>query len=523
MDRNDWLVRIQEEEWAPWAQYMESLDRVAGGSRTVWGLNFLSDFCESMDHPGHPEHISPDPSRIRAQIDQLFQEKSVQQQNIALSLIRRMLGLRQDTHHLLEAFPRHRRIEGVNRIHRQCRVVLEDALPRNVADLWVKDVLKEILEHSASGNWRTSKTANQTLHLIHRFLRCAGLLDFGSKEAFESHIRELQPDRIQRLCLDFTDKFCATSASARRYTVIFNHLFHRVWNRVPAPITMPSKKRRIRTLEELEDHLSSQSSSSSRHRQENRTLDFFGAAELQKLRTAAAEGPAAICRKMIILLLEMTGLRRMGVLNLLVSEVAERVEGTGRFVAKEYGRTLTKGGKWHRFPLPVALRSAIEDWLNTPECKGGKPHGPSSFLLPSGRVDNGQMSTTTLTRIFKDVCNRAGFGGDPRAHLHAMRHSCAHTLQKNGNSTKQISLLLGHKSVAVTEAVYLRDSVENTCAGMVLPSHWGATEGNAGVEKEKDSGEAVTAGVPMSKKKNKSTRQSTMEVLEMMKAMMEHT
>ena len=86
--------------------------------------------------------------------------------------------------------------------------------------------------------------------------------------------------------------------------------------------------------------------------------------------------------------------------------------------------------------------------------------------------DNGQMSTTTLSNIFKDICTRAGFAGDSRVHLHAMRHTCAHLLDDCGNTTKQIALILGHKSTKITETVYLRDSFDRQQANVIIPQDW---------------------------------------------------
>ena len=143
-----------------------------------------------------------------------------------------------------------------------------------------------------------------------------------------------------------------------------------------------------------------------------------------------------------------------------------------RWVSLSRSRTLTKGLVTHPFRVQGVLRQCVEKWLNTPENEGGRPTGPSPFLLPSATADNGQMSPSTLTRIFADICDRAGFRGDPRAHLHAMRHSSAHRLARQGNQPKQISVFLGHKSVAVTTEVYLRDDVETVYSEITLPNEW---------------------------------------------------
>lgn len=473
MDRNDWLLRISEPEWKTWMTYLQAADQRCNGNRTSWALNILEEACERCDCSGHPENLPSDAKVLRAAMEDILQSKSPQIQSLGISLVRSMLEKDPRCEHLMAVLPRYRRKETVNRITRQCRVVFDDALPKNIAS-WVADLFREIMDHEASINWRTSKSANQNLHMIHRFLRCSGLLDFTSLPEFHNHLKTMGSEDLTARCREFTDKFCATNASARRYLGVFNHLFHRVYAMWSKPVVAKGRKRKIVSLREIDDQLSQSTAGSSSNRRGNgkENRDYFDQEELERIRRAAESGSQRIRDSLIIYLLETTGLRRMGVLNILVTNVADRGGETGRYVALQYGKTLTKGSKWHKFPMQVALRTRIEDWLNTSEADGGRPRGPSPFLFPSNQIDNGQMSTTTLDRIFKDVCKRAGLGSDSRCHLHAMRHSCAHSLSKQGNSTKQISLVLGHSSTAVTEKVYLRDTVEHGCADLVVPSHW---------------------------------------------------
>lgn len=222
-------------------------------------------------------------------------------------------------------------------------------------------------------------------------------------------------------------------------------------------------------------------------------VDYFDDAELERIRTAAATGPHPIRDTMIVSILETTGLRLTGLLNILVSDVAERSEDAGRWVALTSGRTLTKGNKTQSFKAYAAVRNAIERWLNTSEADGGRPRGPGPFLLPSARKDDGRMCEKTMDTIFTDICRRAGFDNDPRTHVHAMRHSFAHALERQGNSVKQISLSLGHKDVKVTSTVYLRDDAEHGCAGMVMPQHW--EEGTATARVNSSAQSATSAAI----------------------------
>lgn len=433
----------------------------------------------SRDVEGSPRLLPYDAERLRLALEGIIHEKSAQLQCLAVKMIRGMFSADTECHKLLKVFPRHRRREGIDRIIRQKRMVLEDALPRDVKAEWVRQLLREILDHPASGHWKTSKTANQMLHMIHKFLRCTGLLDHDTLEAFHVRTKKLGEDEIKTLSADFTDKLCRTGASAKRYVVVINHLFHRMWGSLRAPLPVMNKRKRVVSLEEMDDNLSRSTASSVLRREAGVEHDYFSAEELTRIREAARAGPKSVRDRLIVGILEMTGLRRTGILNLLVANVAEEGSESGRWVARQTGRTLTKGSKWFQLILPAAVRVLIEAWLNTPEAAGGRPHGPSPFLFPSAARDNGQMSTATLTRIFRAIMARAGLKGDRRAHLHAMRHSFAHTLSDQGNTSKQIATALGHRSIQVTETVYLRDTVERGCAHMALPVHWAASQREA--------------------------------------------
>jgi integrase len=344
------------------------------------------------------------------------------------------------------------------------------------------DLFREILDHDASATWRTSKTANQSLNMIHKFLRCSGLLDAPSLEVFHDTRSKLTTESIQELCRAFTDRFCVTGASARRYVCVMNHIFCNVWSMLPKKISVPMRKRKIVTLSEMEDRLSqSTRAGNSVSGDRDDRGDYFNNEEVKKITDAASRGPNRVRDTLLVSLLETTGLRRMGVLNILIRDVADTGDDSGRWVALTSGKTLTKGAKYQPFKIHGVTRIRLEEWLNTPEEEGGRPRGPSPFLFPSATMDNGQMSTSTLTKIFKDICTRAGFEGDPRAHLHAMRHTYAHMLKAKGNNVKQISVSLGHASVQVTDSVYLRDTFDQGVAGLVIPEHWKSFSSNEAV------------------------------------------
>lgn len=237
MDRLAWTIRIGgDADWRDWARYMTTADAADDGRWTVWALNVLERFCDAAGCPAHPERLPADAARLRAAMDRILVDKQAQLQRRIIRTVRKLLAADERCEHLLDVLPRHRQREPVNLIQRQRTMVIDDALPKNVSEPWVRDLFREILDHEASAHWRTSKTAFQNFHLIHRFLRSSGLLDGGSLDAFHAQRRTLTADNVYELCRRYTDTFCATAASAKRYVVVFNHLFHRVWNMIPGRV-----------------------------------------------------------------------------------------------------------------------------------------------------------------------------------------------------------------------------------------------------------------------------------------------
>lgn len=536
MDRIDWLMRIESGEtpWISWKSSFEVVDTLERGTRTAWALNLLEDICDQCECSGYPEKLPCDTRLLRCVVNKILDGKSSQLQCKAILMLRRMLASHPIVSQgILDAFPRHRKSEKINPVVRQKRIILEDALPKKGLAPWMQVLFRDIMEHSASVGWRTSKSANQNLNMVHKFFRCTGLLACDSLETFNEKMQSLSPNEIERMCLEFTDKFCSTDASARRYLVVFNHIFHKVYATIPYKIKAPKRSRRVFTRADLEDKLSqctaaSSANSASGRVNGNNSCDYFDEKELESIKEAAKQGDHAFRDTLIVTLLETSGLRRMGLLNIMVVEVAERGDETHEWVPKCWGRTLTKGNKWQNFQIYANVREALQNWLNTVESKSGRPSGPSPFLFPSLESDNGQMSTTTLSRVFRDICIRAGFKDDDnRLHLHAMRHSCAHLLSKRGNTAKQISLVLGHSTTQITESVYLRDNVERGCADLAVPKEWTVTQhlttlGDSNKGKGNEAGETMKTETGRDKEKKKSSRDIILRTLRALEQSIQH-
>ena len=127
-------------------------------------------------------------------------------------------------------------------------------------------------------------------------------------------------------------------------------------------------------------------------------------------------------------------------------------------------------GRDHEFKIYPLAAEAIECWLNTPELEGGRPASTSPFLLPSRRSDDGQMSVSTLTRLFQNCCRTAGI--TTLHNLHAMRHYHAQVLYENHNDLSAISVDMGHSSEAITKAVYIQQDAKTILDGLKRPTAW---------------------------------------------------
>jgi integrase len=299
--------------------------------------------------------------------------------------------------------------------------------------------------------------------MVHRFTRCSGLLNFTDFAAFRHHVANLSTDTVREMCALFADRLCASTKSAHAYVRVFNMLFVDVFPVVAQRFTIPRRTHRIIRIDELDDMLSTASSGTGMVQR----TDHFTQAETEQLLVAAAEGGAR--DHLMVALLCTTGLRRRGLLNIRVEDVAKSTNGVWR--ADAAGTTREKGGKLRSFPVFPLVQVLVDQWLNGCELKGGRPSGPSPYLFPSGTGDAGQLSTSALGKAFRRVCCRAGLG-DHRAHLHALRHSCAHRLLDSGNTPRQIAAYLGHSSASTTEKYYLRETPMDVTKHMHLPVEW---------------------------------------------------
>lgn len=389
---------------------------------------------------------------------------TAQMRRKGLVFMRAMLGEIPSLARVVRAFPV--RLRSVaDPVQRQRQLVQEDVVPKALRGTWKAEILNKVLQNPISAAWRTSKSARQTLSMIHHMLRCMNLLQCEDFETFEMNLKQLAAEDVQKLCGEFCDTLCHGVKSARQYSRVQNIVFHHVWRLLPQPIKHSRQRRRMRTLAELDDALS-EASNANRNTKDKDIL-FLTEEQCQSLINACGN---CVRHLLIVKLLLTTGLRRQGLVNIRITDVAAWDETKQVWDIDNGGRTLEKGGKRRTFPLYPEVQELIDQWLNG-KCPQSRPCSPSKYLFPSSTTNNGQMSPETLRHVFRSLCRRANI---PKhlSHLHVMRHSCAHRLLEAGNSSRQIAAYLGHASSATTERFYLRDSTENITKDMATPAPW---------------------------------------------------
>jgi integrase len=174
----------------------------------------------------------------------------------------------------------------------------------------------------------------------------------------------------------------------------------------------------------------------------------FTTAQMQEMLDACETWPERLC----LHTLAHTGLRRTAL------AMARWGDLDGKAWTLE---VIEKGEKTRKIPVPKALRKLyMEYWNEHPDLQ------PEHWIVPSrdGR-HRPARSCRVVYSLVKGVAGRCGI----EAHAHAFRAGFAiWFLEHYPNSILTLSSLLGHSSVAVTQASYATDFADRLAAESVI-------------------------------------------------------
>ena len=480
MDSSDWEAAVADPTTPViWSTFYDVCKGLEGGNRIAWGLNLMQALCESTPgEVGNPHNLPKDREGMRQMLKPIIEPMSPQMRSKALRFLRALLAADAMLADIHAALPRYWRVEEAPVLARQMRIINTDCLPKGTYKPWVEELWRDVLSENRDRAWHTSATAKQELSMCHKFLRSTGWLDMEFKNLTEFKcflVDTVSTQRLLDIANQFVDTLCHNDASAKRYRHIFRLLFVRQWRCISdedfKSSVMSRCRKRVRDIERPEDLAAlSEHSASTNVSQLMRHADrefHFTSEEESRLRAACVD----IRDRLVLDLLITTGLRRRGLLNVTISNVADRDVG-GRWIARDRGMTLTKKRRAHTFLLHYPAKQAIENWLNTAEDQGGRPNTASAFLLPSSKTDDGQLSVSALSHAFKMMCERAGIPkSSGKCHLHALRHTHAHRLRDAKNEGRVITASLGHSDPKTT-CLYLRDAAVSVAAELTVPPNW---------------------------------------------------
>lgn len=177
--------------------------------------------------------------------------------------------------------------------------------------------------------------------------------------------------------------------------------------------------------------------------------DYFTDDELEKIADSYKDDR----ERLIITTLLSTGLRIGGLLNLKVKNLFDK----DMKILSE-GSTLEKGSKIRKFQIFPAFKQALEKYRDGDF--GSVLSDPEYAIFPkynraTGSYIGNKMhcKDTTIRRIIREICNRAGVNGD-HVHTHAFRKTVVVKLMAEGNTLDNVSKFIGHSSSKVTATHY---------------------------------------------------------------------
>ena len=151
-------------------------------------------------------------------------------------------------------------------------------------------------------------------------------------------------------------------------------------------------------------------------------------------------------RRLIVLILYTTGIRRAELLSLKIGSI-DPMRGTLR--------VLGKGDKMREIPLVDSTSQEISLYLQAAESMVGKERHSGDALLVTEKGES--LYPEYIERAVKEELGTAQIPGKKSPHV--LRHSLATALLDQGADLEAIKEMLGHANLAATE-VYTHNSVE---------------------------------------------------------------
>lgn len=135
----------------------------------------------------------------------------------------------------------------------------------------------------------------------------------------------------------------------------------------------------------------------------------------------------------IIALCAIYGLRRSEIVNLLLQDFDWHQE---TFTVRR-----AKKGRVQQFPIQDEVGEAIIEYL-----KSGRPRCKCRNLFVTAQTPHRPINPCTLSDIVKKRLNALNIASQNKG-THALRHSCATQLLKNGATLREIADFLGHSGI----------------------------------------------------------------------------
>jgi integrase/recombinase XerD len=174
-----------------------------------------------------------------------------------------------------------------------------------------------------------------------------------------------------------------------------------------------------------------------RPRREHRLPNVLSRSEVKHI----LEVPVNAKHRAMLSLIYACGLRRSELLNLKPGDIDSR---RGVLLIKQ-----SKGKKDRIVPVSEKLVEILRDYY--------RRYKPDKYLF-EGQVKGEQYSASSLQKVLKDACEKAGI--KKPVTLHWLRHSYATHLLESGTDLRLIQELLGHSSSKTTE-IYTHVSIKS--------------------------------------------------------------